>query len=139
MIRLQVDGIPLHAALVHFPIAAWTAATLLALAALAGGPGLASAAVASNIAGLLTGLAAIAAGAAEFVSLRLQPPARDAAARHMVLACGTWLAYLVMLLAQTGGLGRAAAGLGVAALLALVAAGHAGARLVFHHGVARHG
>ena len=45
----------------------------------------------------------------------------------------------VMLLLQASGHLVAAAAVGAAAFLVLIAAGHAGARLVFHHGIPRHG
>ena len=46
--KLRVDGVPIHALLVHFPIAGWTAASALAVAVVAGYPALATAAWVTN-------------------------------------------------------------------------------------------
>lgn len=132
---LRIHGLPLHPLLVHFPVAAWTAATGLALAAplelVAGVPRLAAY---TNAFGILTGALAMLAGLLELAGLPPQPALRDAVARHMLLACSAWLAFVVMWVLQVRALEVAAAGAGVVGLALLVAAGHAGARVVYHHG-----
>lgn len=137
--KLRIDGVPLHALLVHFPVAGWTAASLLAAVSLAGYPGLAELALYCNAAALLLGLPTIGAGFAEFVLLPADAGIRERGAQHMLFAVGAWSAYLVMLLLQAKQLTLAAAVTGGVALLLLIAAGHAGARLVFHDRIPWHG
>lgn len=136
---LRIDRIPVHAVLVHFPVAAWTGTSILALVAAAGGqPGYATAALYCNAVGVVVGLAAIGAGALEFLALPDEQPVRDEAARHLVLAGSAWTLYGITLALQFAGALVAAAVAGSVALLVLAAAGHAGARLVFHHRIPRH-
>ena len=137
--KLRVDGVPIHALLVHFPIAGWTAASALAVAVVAGYPALAAAAWITNAVALSFGVLAIGAGAAELAWLPDEPAVRDHAVAHLSFAAGAWSLYGVMLLLQASGHLVAAAAVGAAAFLVLIAAGHAGARLVFHHGIPRHG
>lgn len=132
--RLRLDAIPLHALLVHFPVAGWTAASLLAPIGLAGKPALGDAALYCNAVALACGVAAIGSGFAELSELR-DAALRDHAVRHMLLAVCAWTLYLAMLLLQASAHPGAAAACGALALPVLAAAGHTGARLVFHHGV----
>lgn len=133
---LAIDRIPLHAVLVHFPVAGWTAATVLAVLAAAGnGSALAAAALYCNGVALLIGAMAMGAGALDFAALPGKQAIRDQAARHMLLAAGAWTLYLVTALLQVKALPVAAAVTSVVALAVLTGAGHAGARLVYHHGV----
>lgn len=132
---LRIHGLPLHPLLVHFPVAAWTAATGLALAApLELATGIPRLAAHVNAFGILTGALAMLAGLLELAGLPPQPALRDAVARHMLLACSAWLAFVVMWVLQVRALEVAAAGAGAVGLALLVAAGHAGARVVYHHG-----
>ncbi|HEX6927900.1 MAG TPA: DUF2231 domain-containing protein [Gammaproteobacteria bacterium] len=131
---LRVQGIPIHPVLVHFPIAGWTAASLLALATTAtANEAFATAALYCNAVALVTGLGAIAAGFLEFLALPEEQAVRDAAARHMLLAGSAWFLYLVMLLLQVKSLFVSASVAGGIAFIVLLLAGHAGARLVYHH------
>lgn len=136
--KLRIDGIPLHAVIVHFPVAAWTAASGLTVA-VAWFPSVAGAAIACNAVGLATAVAAMVAGFAEFSELPDDDAVRERATTHLMLAGGAWCAYLVALLLQATGRWSAAAGVAALAFVALVAAGHAGARLVFHDRIPRHG
>ncbi len=137
---LRVDGIPVHAALVHFPIAAWTGASLLGVGAVAfGAESAGTAAYWCNIVGLATGVLAIAAGALEFTVLPEDPGLRAQAASHMAMAGTTWILYSGVLVLQVTGWVLSATALGVVALIALTVTGHAGARIVFHHGFPRGG
>lgn len=138
MKALRLDGIPVHALLVHFPVAAWTGASALALAAAAGGfPDAAHAAYLCNAAGLLTGLLAVAAGILEFTALPRDEAVRAAAANHLMLACTAWTLYAVTFILQAQHATVAAAAAGTLAFAALMGAGHSGARLVFHHRLPR--
>lgn len=126
--------------LVHFPVAAWTGASALAVAAAAGAfPDAAHAAYLCNAAGLLTGLLALGAGLLEFAVLPRDESVRDAAATHLMLACTAWTLYAVTFILQAQDATVAAAVAGTVALGALVGAGHTGARLVFHHRLPRDG
>ncbi|HEX7046294.1 MAG TPA: DUF2231 domain-containing protein [Gammaproteobacteria bacterium] len=125
---------PFHPVLVHFPVAGWTAATFLAALALwNGNESLALAARWCNIAGLVTGMAAMAAGFLELPALPETPEVRSAVARHLMLAGSAWSIYLVMLFLQMKAFPVAATGAGAAGFVLLMFAGHAGARLVYHH------
>lgn len=132
---VRLLGLPLHPLLVHFPVAAWTVATGLALATPLGpGTALPQLALYANAFGLLTGALAMAAGLVELVALPREQALRDTVARHLLLACSAWLAFAVMGVLQVRHLTTAATGAGIVGFLLLVAAGHAGARVVYHHG-----
>ena len=137
--KLRIDGVPVHALLVHFPIAGWTAASALAIAVVAGYPLLAGAALITNAVALSFGVMAIGAGAAELAWLPDEPTVRDHAVAHLSFAAAAWSLYGVMLLLQASDHLAGAAAVGAVAFVTLIAAGHAGARLVFHHGIPRHG
>ncbi|HEX6929286.1 MAG TPA: DUF2231 domain-containing protein [Gammaproteobacteria bacterium] len=134
MSPLRIDGVPLHPVLVHFPVAGWTAATGLAvLAWFDGSAAMATAALWCNIVGIVTGMMAMAAGFLELPGLPEAAEIRDAAARHLLLASSAWSLYLLMLFLQLKAFSLASALAGVAGFLLLAFAGHAGARLVYHH------
>ena len=125
--------------LVHFPVAAWTVATSLALLAPWQDPGNSAALVIvlarySNGFGLATGVAAILAGLVELTTLPADGRLRAAAARHLVLAVCAWFAYGFTWALQVKHMLSAAAATGLIAFGLLVLAGHAGARVVYHHG-----
>jgi uncharacterized membrane protein len=132
---------PLHPALVHFPVACWSLATLADLAGLyrTQWP-LWQLAGAMLVVGCLAGLAAAAAGLAELLKLSPDSPAAADANRHMLLALVAWSLYAASLLLrledriprEPGVLALAAS---VAGFLALLAAGWMGGRLVYLHGV----
>lgn len=130
----RIHGVPIHPVLVHFPVAGWTAATFLAVLALINdNSALPAAAYWCNVAGIVTGMAAMAAGFLELSGLPGNGDVRDAAARHLMLAISAWTVYLVMLFLQLKAFPLAAAAAGGAGFVLLVFAGHAGARLVYHH------
>jgi len=135
---LRLHGLPLHPALVHFPVAAWTVATGLVLA----GPlelarAVPDLAVYTNAFGLITGGLAMVAGLSETAGVPRHEALRDSVGRHLVLAVSAWLAFGVMLVLQIKGLPIAAMAVGVVAFSLLMLAGHAGARVVYHHGFPR--
>lgn len=131
---LRLLGIPVHPLLVHFPVAGWTAATALAAAAAAGfDNAFAAAALYCNAIALATGALAMVAGFLELGALPENAEIRDAAANHMLLAASAWTLYLLMLILQVTDQLLVAALTGTAAFVLLMFAGHAGARLVYHH------
>lgn len=135
MTPIRIHGLPLHPLLVHFPVAAWTVATGLALMVpLELGTGIARLAVHANVFGIVTGGLAMLAGLLELAALPPQPALRDAVARHLLLACAAWLVFIVMWVLQLKAPAPAAAGAGAVGFVLLMAAGHAGARIVYHHG-----
>lgn len=136
---LRIQGLPLHPLLVHFPVAGWSAATFLLLAAvLDAGEVFAQAAYWCNVVALVTGLAAMAAGFIEAAALPRGAAIRDAAARHMLYATSSWTVYLVALLLQYKNMNLAATLTAAVGFVLLLLAGHAGARLVYPHGLPEH-
>lgn len=128
----RIDSIPLHGMLVHFPIAAWSATTLLCWAGLYDAPFLAWAWY-CNVIGLVTALVAVAAGVFELHDIPPQSPAQPVAIRHMLLVASAFASYLVTLLLQAKLPGLPAALAGSVAFAFLLAGGHLGARLVYHY------
>lgn len=148
MRRLRPGGVPLHPALVHFPVAFWTAALALDGAALATGrPEFWQGARLALAAGSLTGLAALAAGMLEYLALaRTEHAARIE--RHALLAGIAWAIFTFgWLWREVGAIvpGNASwlapgyTGCSAVGFIFLLVAGHAGARLVYGHGVGRVG
>lgn len=136
---LRIHDLPLHPALVHFPVAGWSASTLLLLAAIFdAGAALADAAYWCNVVALATGIVAMLAGFIEAAAAPERAGTRDAIAHHMLLAVGAWSAYLVALLLQVKGMMLVATFAAVAGFVLLLFAGHAGARLVYPHGLPEH-
>lgn len=134
---------PLHPALVHFPVACWTLATLADGAGLLWPGALPEACAAALLAiGCAVGLLAALAGFAELLKLPPEHPAARDANRHMVLALCAWSLYAASLwlridpdrrlLLPVGGTALALGGFG---FLALLAAGWMGGKLVYGHGV----
>lgn len=132
---------PLHPALVHFPVACWSLATLADVAGLwwTRWP-LWQLSAAMLAVGCAVGLLAAAAGLLELLKLSPEHPAAADANRHMLLALTAWCLYAGSLFlrmkhlqpAEPGALAIAA---GVAGFLALGATGWLGGKLVYVHGV----
>lgn len=132
---LRVHGLPLHPMLVHFPVAAWSVATGLALLSLfSTDDELRGIAFHANAFGVISGAIAMLAGLLELAGLPDNPALRDTVARHLTLAASAWLVYGVMLVLQIKGQLEISAIAGTIGMALLVAAGHAGARVVYHHG-----
>lgn len=143
---LRPGGVPLHAALVHFPVAFWTAALAMEIAATAGAGGtwwrLATLALA---AGSVTGLLAAGAGFLEYAVVARRPALAKPVERHMILAGLAWTCFTANWLwraaltapVQPGPAWPAVGlvGLSVAGFVLLLLAGHAGGRLVYVHGI----
>lgn len=131
---------PLHPALVHFPIACWSLATLADLASLYWGePAWRFAGIAMGI-GTVAGLATMAAGLLDFSKIDDANPALRDANWHMRLAMGAWTCYAASLFLRVDGRvliqpNALALGLGVAGFIVLLATGWFGGKLVYTHGV----
>ncbi|HPN80261.1 DUF2231 domain-containing protein [Dokdonella sp.] len=131
---------PLHPALVHFPIATWSLATLADLAGLAWGePAWRWSGVLMAV-GTLTALVAMAAGFIDFLKLAADHPAATDAQRHLRWETVAWCCYAASLLLRLDGSTLAAPdligiGLGAAGFASLCVAGWLGGKLVYAHGV----
>lgn len=131
----RLHGLPLHPLLVHFPVAAWTVATGLAIIAAFGiGTVPESLARHANAFGLLSGALAMLAGLLELSALPQDSSLRQTVARHVTFAFAAWLAYGFAWLLQVKQMPVAAAATCSAAFVLLALAGHAGGRIVYHHG-----
>lgn len=95
---MQVFGHPLHPALVHFPIAFWTAGSVCDGLALAGLLQDTSPATLALALGTATALPAMLAGLSDLAGLRQETQALGN--RHMVVMALSWLAYLGALMAR---------------------------------------
>ena len=129
---------PLHPAVVHFPVACWSLATLADIASLwLGQPAWWLAGVLLAI-GLLTALAAMATGLIEFVRIAADSPALRDANRHMLLVMAAWTLYAASLVLRLQGTsltspGWPALATSIAGFLCLGAAGWMGGKLVYQH------
>lgn len=134
---------PLHPALVHFPVACWSLATLADIAGLwwTRLP-LWQLAAAMLVAGCAMGLLAAGAGLLELVKLPSDHPANGDAQRHMLAALGAWSLYATSLFLRSDGAMPAppdalALAASIAGFMALAVAGWLGGKLVYVHGVGR--
>ncbi|MCG8432855.1 MAG: DUF2231 domain-containing protein [Gammaproteobacteria bacterium] len=135
---LRLAGIPLHPAFVHYPIAAWTGASLFSFAAVIFDmPPAGVIAKWCNVTGLMTALPAMASGFMELVQLQ-DRQSKMTAASHMLIMMSSFSAYALMLLCQYLSLRAAALVMGTAGFILLVIGGHKGARLVYHFGIHNH-
>ncbi len=131
---------PLHPALVHFPIACWSLATIADLASLAWGkPAWMLAGVLLAI-GTLTAIAAMATGFIELLKLDADDPASRDVNRHMLLVMVAWSVYATSLFLRLQGMtltqpGAIELGLSVVGFLFLCIAGWFGGKLVYGYGL----
>jgi uncharacterized membrane protein len=129
---------PLHPALVHFPVACWSLATIADLASpWLGQPAWWLAGVLLAI-GTVTALAAMGAGLYEFARIAEGNPGLADARRHMLLAMAAWALYAASLLLRLQGTTLVAPAwpalaTSVAGFLCLGAAGWLGGKLVYRH------
>lgn len=140
MSTFKLGGAPLHPALVHFPIAAWTTALVADGVFLFSGQPLAwSVAYWALAVGVLAGLGAMALGWLDFVLLGAEHPALPHVQQHMWFMSGAWSVFLLDLLLRPRDVpAEMAWWLAVITLvgfMVLAIGGHLGARLVYHHGI----
>ncbi len=136
-------GHPLHPALVHMPIGAWTAALVWDGASLrTGSPFWAGLAWWTIAFGLVAALPAIASGFMEYATIADDEPALRTAHRHMTAMGAAAALYLTSLLlrappAAAAEVDPAAVVCAVAGFLCLAVGGWYGGSLVYRHGVGR--
>ena len=135
---------PLHPAIVHFPIACWSLATIGDVASLwLGRPAWWLAGVSMAI-GCVVALAAMAAGLFELARINAASPAMRVARLHLLAAMAAWLSYGASLFLRLD-LQSAATALEAPGMFALATsllgfaclatAGWLGGRLVYQYGV----
>lgn len=139
---LRLGGHPVHPALVHFPVACWTAAPVLdGLHLLGYGIVWWQAASWCIGIGVAMALAAMTAGFMDLMAIPAEHPGQAVAMRHMMLMASAWCVFCVDLLlrplhaepsAMQSWLGL---GLSLAGFAVLLTGAYAGARLVYDFGV----
>ncbi|HEV2110615.1 MAG TPA: DUF2231 domain-containing protein [Gammaproteobacteria bacterium] len=139
---LRLGGHPVHPALVHFPVACWTAAPVLdGLHLLGYGLVWWQCAYGCIALGLVMALAAMTAGFMDFMAIAPEHPGQAVAVRHMMLMASAWCVFCVDLLLRPfhtePSSMQAWTGLGcsLAGFLLLLTGAYAGARLVYDFGV----
>jgi len=135
---------PLHPALVHFPIACWSLATVADLASLWWGRPAWMLAGVLLVVGTATAIAAMATGMVELLKVGGDHPATRDLNRYMLLAMATWGLYAASLFLRLQGtaLARPDAidlGLSVAGFVCLCMTGWLGGTLVYGHGLGTEG
>ncbi|MCI4568862.1 DUF2231 domain-containing protein [Lysobacter sp. CFH 32150] len=131
---------PLHPALVHFPIACWSLATMADLASLLWGKTAWMLAGVLLAVGVVTAIAAMATGFIELLKVDAEHPATRDLNRHMILVMTAWSFYAASLFLRLQGttLTRPDAvdiGLSLAGFVCLGIAGWFGGKLVYAHGI----
>jgi polyisoprenoid-binding protein YceI/uncharacterized membrane protein len=133
---------PLHPPLTDLTIGAYTTASLLAVTGAAGvsEPDLAKGWWLALLVGLLASIPTGGSGLAEFLILNRNHPARAAAIRHLLLVLPTYPLFLAAILLGHsdyvhGTISAAPLALTLTGMTILSAAGLAGGRLVFGHGI----
>jgi len=141
-------GHPLHPAVVHFPVAGWSAALVTDVLYLAlGDPAWWNLSRWLLVIGCVTALGAMTAGFTDFVALPSGGPASRRALRHLSLMSAAWTLYAVDLLVRLLGspgapsllLAAGGVALTAAGFAALLAGAHVGAQLVYDLGVGQTG
>ena len=141
---LKLLGHPLHPAIVHFPVAGWTAAVVTdALSVVLHDPMWWRVSVWLLVIGVVTALAAMTAGFIDLIALPSGQPVQQKALRHMYVMSSAWALYLIDLLVRFPGPSPVAGWIGlalsVAGFLTLLAGTHVGAQLVYDFGVGQTG
>jgi uncharacterized membrane protein len=141
---LRIGGHPLHPALVHFPVACWTAAPVLDVVyLLTQAPVFWQAEYVCLAIGMCMGLLAMCAGVMDLMAMPAEHPAEPVAQRHMLLMGSAWSIYVLALVlhplhgAPTPAQLWTDLGLGTTGFLVLAAGAYAGARLVYDFGLGR--
>src|SRR5262245_60513528 len=95
---LRLGGHPLHPALVHFPVACWTAVPVLdAIYLPTQAPALWQAGFVCLLVGVVMGLIAMGAGLMDLMAIPSDSPAQATAQRHMLLMGSAWSVYVLAL------------------------------------------
>ncbi len=131
---------PIHPALVHFPIACWSLATIGDIAGLQWGVQVWWLSGTLLQLGLITALAAMVAGLIDLGKIAEESPAMQLANWHMRLVVSAWSLYAASLFMRLNGTtltppSITAIGLSVAGFLLLGVAGWLGGQLVYGHGI----
>ncbi len=139
---LRIGGHPLHPALVHFPIAAWTAVPLLDVLYLTlRNPFWWQCAFWLLVVGTGMALLTMGAGLFDLLALPATSPAQGTAQRHLLLMGSAWCVFIGDLLLHAPGVApsvpRIASGLtlSLAGLALMLAGAYAGGKLVYDFGV----
>lgn len=137
---------PLHPALVHFPIACWTAVPVLDLLYLVlHAPLWWRCSYWVLAIGCVTALAAMALGLFDLMRLPAAHPGQRPAQRHMLLMGSAWTLFLVDLLLRSplhlpsAAMAWAVFALSAIAFVVLLVGAWTGAELVYRHGVGQNG
>ncbi len=137
---------PLHPALVHFPIAFWTAVPILdGMYAWTRDYLWWQCAFWCTAIGLASALAAMVAGFMDLMTLPANHSAQTTAQRHMLLMASSWCLFCIDLLLhpQHGEPTRVGVWLGfgcsLIGFILLCAGGYAGAQLVYNFGIGQRG
>lgn len=138
---LKLLGHPLHPAIVHFPVAGWTAAVVTdALSIALRDPLWWRISQWLLIVGVITALAAMTAGFVDLVALPSGQPAQQRALRHMYVMSTAWTVYVIDLLVRFLGIPPwAGLLLSLAGFITLLVGTHYGAQLVYDLGVGQTG
>lgn len=131
----RIYGVPLHPVAVHYPIAAWTAATGLAVASLImDSSELSKYSQICNMTGILTAMVAITFGLLEAAGIPDRTELKATVTQHGVLAGTTWLFYLAMLVLQTAHTEILAVLSGLVGFIFMIMTGHLGGHIVYEEG-----
>ena len=138
---LKLLGHPLHPAVVHFPVAAWTATVVTdALFLALRDPMWWRISLWLLVIGVVTALGAMTAGFMDLLALPPGGPAQRGALRHMYVMSSAWTIYLIDLLVRYLGIpGLAGLAISAVGFLTLLAGTHFGAQLVYDLGVGQTG
>jgi len=141
MSGLKLLGHPLHPAIVHFPVAGWTAAVVTdALYAALHDPMWWHISLWVLIVGTVSALGAMTAGFIDLIALPPGEPVQRRALRHMYVMSSAWTIYLIDLLVRYLGIpGWAGLAISAVGFLTLLAGTHFGAQLVYDLGVGQTG
>jgi uncharacterized membrane protein len=131
---------PLHPALVHFPIACWSLATMADVASLAWGKPAWMLSGVLLVIGTVAALAAMATGFIELLKVDADHPATRDLNRHMLLVMTAWSAYAASLFLRLDGRTLTQPdvidlGLSLVGFVVLCVAGWFGGKLVYGHGL----
>lgn len=143
---LRIGGHPLHPALVHFPVACWSAVPLMDVLYLTlHNPVWWQLSWWLLAIGCLTALAAMTAGMLDLLALAAEHPAQAVAQRHLLVMGSVWCVFLLDLLLRPrvgvipGWAAWTGLALSVLGWIGLLAGAYAGARLVYEFGVGQAG